>query len=235
MGVGYDMTEKLMYQQQLKELANHLRNIREEEQSRISREIHDELGQQLTGIKLQLSLLKKQCEKGEKILTDHLKELIELTDETLSSTRRIAIQLRPSILDDLGLIPAMEWLIDDVKKKYKTTIVFKTHVQDIELDPTLSSSLYRIFQESMTNIIRHSKATTINISLDVSDDLISMAVSDNGIGFDIQSLQGGKSLGILGMKERAEMNGAFLEVYSRQEEGTKIIFRKKLNPEKSSP
>jgi signal transduction histidine kinase len=231
MGVGYDMTEKLMYQQQLKDLANHLQNIREEEQTRISREIHDELGQQMTGMKLQLSMLKKQYEKGENNITDKLSELIQLADETLKSTRRISIQLRPSILDDLGLIPAMEWLLDDVKKKYTYSLIFKTHVQDIDISPVLSSAIYRIFQESMTNIIRHAHATIINISLDINDEFISLSILDNGKGFDTKTLPLGKTLGILGMKERAEMIGAFFDVYSAVGEGTKIVIRKNLNNE----
>lgn len=229
MGVGYDMTEKLMYQQQLKDLANHLQNVREEEQSRISREIHDELGQQLTGIKLQLSMLKKQHDRGDNHIGEKLNELLQLVDDTIQSTRRISIQLRPSILDDLGLISAIEWLIEDLRKKTEMEITYTHKIQDIYLDTVMSSSIFRIFQESMTNVIRHAQATLLQVSVNLNKDFISLVIQDNGKGFDVKTLHREKTLGILGMKERAEMIGARLDIVSMPNEGTTITLRKTLH------
>jgi PAS domain S-box-containing protein len=228
MGVGYDMTEKLAYQQQLKDLASHLETIREEEQMRISREIHDELGQQLTGMKMQLNILKKAYEKGDDNIAEKIQETILLTDDTIRSVRKISIQLRPTILDDLGLVTAIECLTEDINNKYNIPCVFKTNYASIELDQQTATSLYRIFQESMTNIIRHAEATLIEVSLHSDGKNLFMSIRDNGKGFDTSKIQLGKTIGLIGIKERSEMIGASCKVLSDKGQGTEIIIQKKL-------
>ncbi len=228
MGVGYDMTEKLAYQQQLKDLAAHLETIREEEQIRISREIHDELGQQLTGMKMQLQFMKKAYEKGNETVAEKILDTIQLTDDMIQSVRKISLQLRPTILDDLGLVTAMECLTEDINKKYKIACVFKTNYSKIELDQQTATSFYRIFQESITNIIRHAEASVIEVSLHSDDITLSMTIKDNGKGFDTNKVELGKSIGLIGVKERADMIGASCSVISGEGLGTEIIIRKKL-------
>ncbi len=225
MGVGYDMTEKLHYQNQLKDLASHLQSVREEEQKRISREIHDQLGQQLTGIKMMLASINKNSQINQ---DNKLKEVLDLVDDTINSVRKISMNLRPSMLDDLGLLAAIEWLLEDCKKKHDIACVFETNINQGDIDEDTSSTLFRICQESITNVIRHAKATLIQVDLRISENQLLMTIKDDGIGIDAKKKYNETTLGIIGMKERAESIQAIFTLETFPNEGTTVCITKKL-------
>jgi PAS domain S-box-containing protein len=206
MGVGIDISERNNYQEQLKALALHLQDIREEERTKISREIHDELGQQLTGLKMDLFLLKRKAVNAGDDFLQKVDEVIKIANQSMISIRRISAQLRPSILDDLGLISAMEWQSEEFEKRYGITSVFITNQSNLdELSSDIKTGIFRIYQESLTNILKHAKATKVESSLHVDQGIITLAVTDNGIGFDAEEIKNKNTFGMLGIKERTSL------------------------------
>jgi len=218
LGVGINLTERNSYQQQLRELTLNLNKIREEERTRIAREIHDDLGQQLTGIKMELSMIKLKLLPS--IEKEKLRDTIKLIDETIHSVRRIATQLRPGILDDLGLVATLDWQIEEFQKRYQIPSVFKSDITNLSIDPEISTSIFRIFQESLTNIVKHSNAKKVDASLFLENNNIVLTINDNGIGFDPSNLSNKKTLGLMGMKERASLLGGSYLIESKLNNGT---------------
>ncbi|MBI2967421.1 MAG: PAS domain S-box protein [Bacteroidetes bacterium] len=215
--------------EQLRQLAKHLQNAREEESSRIAKELHDELGQAVTVLKLELAFIGNKLSAG--ILNDDdicvLKEktrsLMELVNGSIDSVRRISAHLHPVILDELGLIPAIEWYTGDFTKR--TGIICTARLYSdggAILNPDVSVAIFRIIQESLTNIIRHSSATAVRIFLNMKKTHLSVKISDNGKGFDINRLDEMRSNGITGMNERALSIGGVLIVSSKINKGTII-------------
>ena len=220
LGLGINLTERINYQQQLRELTLNLNKIREEERTRIAREIHDELGQQLTGIKMELSMIKMKLEPSTE--KEKLRESIKFIDETINTVRRIATQLRPGILDDLGLVATLDWQMEEFQKRYQIPSVFKTEITQLNIDPEISTSIFRIFQESLTNIAKHAHATKVNASLFLENDNVVLTINDNGIGLDPLKLPNKKTLGLMGMKERASLLGGSYQIDSKINKGTSI-------------
>ncbi len=225
MGVGIDISEKVKTQKELRDLATHLQNIREEERTRIAREIHDELGQQLTGLKMEISWLNKKIKPENIEVSNKLKDALFLIDETVKNVRRIATQLRPSMLDDLGLVSAMEWQSDEFQKRFHIKSDIETNLGNVKINAEKSTAIFRIFQESLTNVLRHSKATAVNTSLTIEDDVLVMTITDNGIGFNEKEINKKKSLGILGMKERTIMLGGSYQISSKENEGVMVLVK----------
>jgi PAS domain S-box-containing protein len=223
MGVGIDISERVKTQQELRNLATDLQNIREEERTRISREIHDELGQQLTGLKMNISWLNKKITNATPEISTHINQSIALSDQTLKTVRRIAAQLRPSILDDLGLVSALEWESDEFQNRYNIETSFVAENITSTLDQQMSTAIFRIFQESLTNILRHSKATLVTTIFSERPNQFTFKIEDNGIGFDKHTNKTIRSLGLLGMQERAIMIGGTLTIKSTPNKGT-ILF-----------
>lgn len=220
MGVGIDISERVKVQQELRNLATDLQNIREEERTRISREIHDELGQQLTGLKMNISWLNKKITNATPEISTHINQSIALSDQTLKTVRRIAAQLRPSILDDLGLVSALEWESDEFQNRYNIETNFVAENITSTLDQKMSTAIFRIFQESLTNILRHSKATLVTTVFSELPNQFTFEIEDNGIGFDENTNKKIRSLGLLGMQERASMIGGTLTINSTPNKGT---------------
>lgn len=211
---------KLTYD--LRKLSNHLQNIREEERKHIAREIHDELGQFLMAMKFDVAWLHKKLATSDEAIVEKLKALDELLDAVKRSVRKISAELRPSLLDEIGLEAAMEWHLNEFKKRTAIDSSFEETGQNLQLSDPVKTVLFRIFQESLTNIARHSHAKHIQIRLTLEKGGIEMTVRDNGKGFDPQILNNTKSLGILGMKERvAEING-LITISSLPGSGTTI-------------
>ena len=170
---GRDITERKKAEEQLKgsteqlrALSAHLQSVREEERTLISREIHDELGQELTGLKMDLSWLVKRLSKNQKSLISKTESMLKLVDSTIQTVRRISSELRPGVLDDLGLIAAIEWQAQDFENRTGITCDFSSSVEEIGLDRDRSTAVFRIFQETLTNVSRHAKATRVKISLE---------------------------------------------------------------------
>lgn len=231
-----DMTEKIMAEEKLKnshtdlrQLATHLQNIRESERTHMAREIHDELGQQLTGLKMDLSWINKKLNTSDHELKQKMNETLNLIDGTVRTVRRIATQLRPSILDDLGIVAAMEWQSEEFQKRSEIETHFTSNVFNITVSPELVTGFFRIFQESLTNVLRHAKATKVKAALNLQDGLLVLKIADNGIGFNSKEIESKKTLGLLGMKERTLIMGGSYEITSKPGKGTTVIIMAPLN------
>jgi signal transduction histidine kinase len=224
-----DVTEQLKAEENLRNsyeevrrLASHLREIREEERTNMSREIHDQLGQQLTVMKMDISWLHKKMLTAEKPIQNRMNDLKNMMDDTVKLVRRIASDLRPSLLDDMGLIAAIEWHVAEFEKRSGIAI----ELTGIKEEPALSKeyriNLFRIVQESLTNVGRHSDATKVVIDLEVHENRLMLSIKDNGKGFD--PVEAGKkgSLGLLGMRERAAVIGGNYELWSSPGKGTLV-------------
>jgi two-component system, NarL family, sensor histidine kinase UhpB len=209
---------------QLRALSARLQSIREEERTRIAREIHDELGQTLTGLRLDIAYLEGKLklygEIDKDLLQSQFESMISLVDSSIQNVRRIATELRPQVLDDLGLIPALEWQTAEFQSRTKISCTLKTNVEDIQIDPDRSTALFRILQESLTNVARHSNASEVNVELHATGNNLTLTVSDNGKGIAEMNIPSLKSLGLLGMKERAHMLGGMLNIKGRPGHGT---------------
>jgi len=225
----HDVTERKKAEEQLSQsyeqirsLSEHLGSIREEERKYIAREIHDELGQYLTVLKMDVGAICKKIHVTDPVVQNKLKGLSDIIDKIVYSVRRIALELRPSMLDDLGLEDAMAWHLEEVEKQSGIKTSFKGPGEEWELSEPIKTHLFRIFQESLTNVVRHSKATEARVELTKKDGGLLLTITDNGIGFNPEDIDKGKTLGILGMKERAAIIGATYEIQSKPAEGTRI-------------
>jgi len=209
----------------LRALAAGLQSIREEERMRVAREIHDELGQALTAIKFGLSSLIPTLAEGQKLHSDKIDSLQQLADQTIQSVRRIATNLRPRILDELGLSAALEWAAEDFEARTGIKCRLELPEDDVAADQERATALFRIFQEALTNVARHANATEVQAQLAREDVGLTLEVRDNGQGFDDQHLSGQRSLGILGMQERALILGGEFNITSAPGKGTTVRVR----------
>jgi PAS domain S-box-containing protein len=227
--VAHDITGKLKAEEELKqshrqlrELSSYLENIREEERKHISREIHDELGQQLTLLKLDLLQMTKKINPEEKEMIEKMKQADQLLAETMRSVRKIATQLRPSILDNLGLVSALEWQSREFEKNFGIRCIFESLLNEPQFTISQSNALFRIYQEALTNIARHAGATQVDAVLSQDKDKIVLEIRDNGKGFRIDDLAYKKTLGLKGMQERALMIDGDFHIESIPTKGTYI-------------
>jgi PAS domain S-box-containing protein len=222
MGVGIDISEKIKIENELRELSSRIQNIREEERTMIAREIHDELGQQLTGLKMNLSWINKKIPHNNPEILIKINDSILIIENTIQSVRKIATQLRPSILDDLGLVAALEWQTEEFQNRFNIASSFFCNQSYVEINKGKATAIFRIYQESLTNVLRHSNATKLNTLLEIDVNNITLKIVDNGIGFNINDISGKNTLGILGMKERAIMFGGVYDISSAINIGTTI-------------
>ncbi|HTH29779.1 MAG TPA: PAS domain S-box protein [Lacibacter sp.] len=209
--------------QQIRRLTAYLQKVREDERANIAREIHDELGQQLTVMKMDISWMKKKVKNGDiEPLPAKMDEILSIIDGTVSSVRRIATDLRPSLLDDIGLIAAIEWEVDMFTKRtgIKVNLVKPDAISAMPNE--YITGLYRILQESLTNIIRHASATQVDIHLKNQNNEFILYIEDNGTGFDMNIVAGKKTLGLLGIKERSVMMQGVFTINSEPLKGTKL-------------
>ncbi len=196
--------------ERLRELTAHLQSIREEERSRIAREIHDELGQVLTALSLDVRWLHKRlpAEQGE--LQEKTRSMGELITTTVNSVSRICSELRPAILDDVGLSAAIEWQAGEFTSRTGIACNIQTEPPEIKLSEELSVAIFRIFQETLTNIVRHAQASEVDVHLRLTPRDFFMRVSDDGVGMEATGAQKMDSFGLLGVKERVRGFGGEL-------------------------
>lgn len=213
--------ETLRSQQELRLLSAHLQTVREEERTGIAREIHDELGQQLTGLKMDASWMKKLT-NDEKLL-GRIQNMIELIDETIKTVRRISSELRPGILDDLGLPAALEWQSNEFERRTGIHSVFKTDGLTGTYTRDVATVVFRIYQETLTNVARHANATQVETQVVQNSTELVLTITDNGSGFEVQQVGNKKTLGLLGMRERALMINGHLNITSVPGKGTTIV------------
>ncbi len=203
--------------EQLRRLSAHLQSAREEERTRIAREIHDELGQALTGLKMDLSWLAKKMQKTDENsdkIQQKIATMVSLIDSTISTVRKISSELRPGVLDYLGLPAAIEWQAQEFQNRTGTKCLIEKLPSEIEISNDVSTAIFRIFQETLTNITRHAEATEVNVLLNFTEDEISLEVKDNGKGIPQEEIENRKSFGLLGMEERAALFNGRFEIFA---------------------
>lgn len=216
--------------EQLRALSERLRKAKEEEGTRIARELHDELGGALTSLKWSLESLGEVYSGQAKTVSDgdartKIKEMVGLTDATIDTVRRISSELRPSMLDDLGLIPAIEWHARQFQDQTGIICRFNPQLGHVDLSKEQSTAIFRIFQEAMTNVLRHAQAAKVNILIEEDEGELVFGVSDIGRGITESEKQGTRSLGLLGMRERAHSIGARIEIEGIAGQGTTLTVR----------
>jgi len=215
---------------QLRALSNYLQYVREEERTRIAREVHDELGQALTGLKLDLSwLATKLAARNREPVQEKIRTMTDHIDETIQTVRRIATELRPGILDSLGLIAALEWQANEFQSRTGIPCVVTTTVADTLWDQQFSTGVFRIFQETLTNVIRHTKATRVDVAFAEEGDSLVLTVRDNGRGISEEEIANTRSIGLVGMRERARLIGGDLVLQGAPGRGTTVTLRVPLN------
>jgi signal transduction histidine kinase len=217
-------------EENLRALAARLQSVREEERSRIAREIHDQLGQALTGLKMDLTWLGKKLPGGSRTLMAKVKSMFRLIDDTIRSVRKIASLLRPEVLDQLGLAAAIGWQAKDFQMRTGIRCRVNLPGETISMEAERSTAVFRVFQELLTNVARHAKATRVEISLRAESSDLVLEVQDNGKGMSEAELQSPRSLGLLGMRERAMLFGGKIEFSSGDTRGTRVAVRMPLAP-----
>jgi signal transduction histidine kinase len=207
----------------LRRLAAHLISVREEERAHIAREIHDELGQVLTGIKMEVGWLARRL--IDPALLEKTESMSKLIDSTVQTVRKIATGLRPEMLDDMGLVAAVAWQAKEFQKRTGIRCRAKLPPETSKPDLDIATTVFRIFQEILTNVARHSRATRVDIELSLEEDQLRLDVADNGVGIQDGELHGRRSLGLLGMQERALLFGGTVNVLGTPGQGTRVAVR----------
>jgi PAS domain S-box-containing protein len=221
--------------EQLRKLAQHLESIREEEKTKLAREIHDDLGQLLTAMKMDVSWLAKRLPKTEVLLAEKANTVNGLIDDAMQTVQRVSSELRPGILDHVGLEAAIEWQLQELRKRTEIKFEFKPGNKKIRLDQDRATTIFRIFQEALTNVIRHANASKVKITLDEQPDSIRLKISDNGNGITAMQLSDPMAFGLISMRERAYSWGGDIKINSQPGKGTTVsvnipLITKPLNP-----
>ncbi len=229
LGVTRDITERKQIQtelenktHQLRQLTTHLQTIREEERKHIAREIHDELGQQLTALKMDTVWINKQLHLDKSAVKDKLQNMLELLDGSHHSVRKILNQLRPAVLDDNDLLEALQWQSRQFTESTGKPVQFSSNYSTIKLQRDTATCIFRVYQEALTNIMRYADANKVISSLNITNDKIILVVEDDGNGFDTAEVESKKRFGILGMKERVNSEKGNFSLVSSPGKGTKI-------------
>ena len=209
---------------QLRLLTGHLQFVREEERTRIAREVHDELGQALTGLKIDLSWISGKV-NGDRVLQRKIKAMSADVDETIQIVRRIATELRPGVLDSLGLAAAIEWQAMDFQERTGIPCEVKIEVKEAIWGREFSTICFRIFQETITNIIRHANATRVSVRLAQVDHELVLTVRDNGRGITEKEIIHPRSIGLVGMRERVAQIGGQVFFFGVPARGTTVTMR----------
>jgi PAS domain S-box-containing protein len=220
-GIATDITELKKAQQQLRLLSGSIMAGQEKERKAIARELHDELGQILTALRMDAVWLSDYLKEKNSHAADRARSMCQLIDKTLDEVRGLATRLRPGMLDDFGLIDALEWFTKDFARRTGIACTF-THPEMSDVDSLVATAAYRIAQEALTNVARHSYATRVTIALQVENGLMTLAVTDNGRGFNPKDLRESECLGLAGMRERAGLLGGSLEMHSKPGGGTRV-------------
>jgi PAS domain S-box-containing protein len=235
-GIQRDVTQRrleekeiLRSRQELRDLTARLQLVREEERTEIAREVHDELGQALTGLKIDLAWLKPRL-ADRQALAERVQSIIVRIDGAMDTVRRIATDLRPSVLDDLGLVAAVEWQAQEFERRTGITTQLEVQATHPELDDVCATTAFRILQETLTNVARHAHATRVKVALRVSAEELTLEVIDNGRGISKSELLSSTSLGLIGSRERAIACGGKLVIRGIRDHGTIALLRIPIRP-----
>ena len=224
-----NITERKRAENKLKESEDQLRNLsariqlaREEERTEVAHEIHDELGQALTALKLDISSLINDLPHNVKKYSKKVKSITDLIDKTSDSVRRISTKLRPGVLDVLGLIPGIEWQSEEFQERTNIKCSVVSNIENIRLDKDVSTAVFRIFQEALTNVIRHSKATKVRVRLKQDKDIFELIISDNGVGITEEEKNNPASFGLIAMRARLYPWRGVLSIEGTEGKGTTL-------------
>ena len=232
-----DVTQRKLYENKIEEsnlklraLASHLQTIKEEERTNIAREIHDQLGQDLTVLKMDISIMLKELSNEEKSaglrnISSEFVTMMDTIDRLIKTVRKIATELRPDVLDKLGITEAIRWYAEEFEKRTTIQCLLDAEEADLSSEKEKEISLYRTFQETLTNIARHSGADKISIILKNQKSGLLLMIEDNGRGITQEELEKTSSLGILGMNERVLLMGGSFEIEGKQGKGTKVTIK----------
>lgn len=213
--------------EQVRTLSGRLATVQEAERTRIARELHDELGVGLTCLKIDLSRLHTMVSEGagarvRKKAGAKIRSMVGLIDTTIASVQQLVTDLRPTVLDDLGLVAAIEWQCQDFQKRTGIPCTCVTSADDIAMEPERATAIFRICQEALTNTARHAQATAVTIKLESRSDTLQMVVADNGVGIPDTSVSNRQSLGLLGMRERVALFGGEIRIQGNPGKGTTV-------------
>jgi signal transduction histidine kinase len=216
------LTELEKSAKQYQELAASLEATREEERINVARELHDQLGQSLTGIKYDLAWLSSQIGRTDETLEEKTKGILAQLNQTIQTVRQIAAQLRPGMLEDLGLVASIEWQVQDFEKRTGIQCSISVLDDDEILPSEKSLAIYRILQEGLTHVAQHSETKKVEVSLQRSGDLVTLELHDYGRGISAEEISDNHSLGIMGMRERAQQLGGTFDVHGDPHNGTTL-------------
>jgi len=230
--VSVDITEKKLTEEkllkstgELRDLNRHLLEVKEEERTCIAHDLHDDLGQKLTAMNMDLSWIKSRMGVQSKGVENKLKQMGLLINDTIDSVQKISYGLRPSILDDLGLLPAIEWQVTEFHRTSGISCNISYSPNEMEVDSRISLVIFRIIQETLTNITRHSGASKVTIKILLAEGVLEVTIKDNGCGIEHAKIDSRKSFGLLGMKERARAVEGEVVITGRKGEGTRVRVR----------
>jgi signal transduction histidine kinase len=209
-------------QEELRNLSAHLESVREEERTRLAREIHDELGQTMTALKMDLSWLNRRLEQQHEALHAKTHSMETLIDATIRTVQRLSSELRPGLLDDLGLAAAIEWQAEEFQKRAGIACDVRLDLGEITLSRDHTTAIFRIYQETLTNVIRHARATRVSVLLQAQDNQMVLEVKDNGRGITEEETRGAKAFGLIGMRERVIALKGQLVINGRPGQGTTV-------------
>jgi PAS domain S-box-containing protein len=209
-------------QEQLRELSRFLESVREDERTRVAREMHDELGQTLTALRIDLSWLAKRLPADQLSLHEKAESMYRTIDGVIQAVKRIAAELRPGVLDDLGLADAIEWQTQELGRRTDIKFTFSVRPEYIVLDPDRSTAIFRICQEALTNVVRHAEATRVSVNLRKGPRCVLLTIKDNGKGIEESRITDPGAFGLLGMRERARLWGGDVEITGIPGKGTLV-------------
>jgi signal transduction histidine kinase len=208
--------------EELRELSAAMHNAREAERTRIARELHDELAQWLTAVKMDISWLAARLPRSEPALVERAEKMKGAVDTTVTAVRRIAADLRPVMLDDLGLLPALESLLHELSQRTGIMVSLVPDAGIVDMGEPMATAVYRMVQEAVTNVARHAAATEVEVTMDYEGGTLVVRVRDNGRGYDAEAAARRKSYGVMGIHERARTLGGSASISRRQSGGTLV-------------
>jgi PAS domain S-box-containing protein len=232
-----DVSERLRVEEELRRSKEELRGFaaaanlaREQEQSRLARELHDELGQTLTALQMDAAWCKARVPPGDAMSIARHAKMETTLRETVAATRRIATGLRPLMLDDLGLVPAVDWLVENFTERHGIPCRLAVEGEEIELPSAQATAVFRIVQESLVNVGKHAQARNVTVSIENADGMLTVRVVDDGAGFSVNAPRKPESFGLLGLRERALLSGGDVVIESEPGKGTSVVAHIPLSP-----
>jgi signal transduction histidine kinase len=211
---------------ELHAVSTRLNDAREQERARMARDIHDHLGQSLTALKLDIAEVGRRNRSGEsKAVEERLEEMNALIDTAINDVQRVAAELRPVILDDLGFVHAIEAYLRDVERRSHLRCVLDSQVSDVPIAADAATALFRILQEALTNVIRHAAARRVDVTLTADDEAVALVIQDDGVGIPAAEEVNPRAMGLVGMRDRARLFGGSVQVAGGPRGGTRVTAR----------